>query len=170
MSGRVSRFRPRPLSQVRTDEKKLEPRRNPSGIPAAIPEPTVARAKGSEPLAFGFVAQIVANSGRIRDCQPFLTARNNKGRRSQPSQPFRDFRRQFVTRLLPEKRREAGATPRLLTVRDAAKALSVSSATVYALCKRGEIPHVRVSNAIRIPALVFERARAKQRQRTGSRE
>jgi len=26
----------------------------------------------------------------------------------------------------------------------------VSTATVYALCERGELPHVRVSNAIRL--------------------
>jgi excisionase family DNA binding protein len=50
--------------------------------------------------------------------------------------------------------------PRLLSVREAAKALSVSPATIYALCRRGEVPHFRVSNSIRIPALVLERARA----------
>ncbi|HEY8208907.1 MAG TPA: helix-turn-helix domain-containing protein [Myxococcaceae bacterium] len=31
-----------------------------------------------------------------------------------------------------------------------AERLAVSTATVYALCERGEIRHVRVSNAIRI--------------------
>ena len=39
---------------------------------------------------------------------------------------------------------------RLLTVREVAERLAVSTATVYALCERGEIRHVRVSNAIRI--------------------
>ncbi|WP_176064104.1 helix-turn-helix domain-containing protein [Anaeromyxobacter diazotrophicus] len=65
--------------------------------------------------------------------------------------------------MLQGKRRKAGVAPRLLSVREAAEALSVSPATVYALCKRGEMPHVRVSNAIRIPALVLERVRAKAR-------
>jgi excisionase family DNA binding protein len=37
-----------------------------------------------------------------------------------------------------------------LSVREAAKALSVSPATVYKLCRRGELPHVRVSNSIRV--------------------
>ncbi len=37
-----------------------------------------------------------------------------------------------------------------LTVREVAEQLSVSPATVYALVERGEIAHVRVSNAIRI--------------------
>jgi len=39
---------------------------------------------------------------------------------------------------------------RLLTVREAARRLAVSTATVYGLCGRGELPHVRISNAIRI--------------------
>jgi excisionase family DNA binding protein len=38
----------------------------------------------------------------------------------------------------------------LLTVREVAERLGVSTATVYALRERGELPHVRVSNAIRI--------------------
>jgi len=43
-----------------------------------------------------------------------------------------------------------GGAGRLLTVREAAERLAVSTATLYALCDRGELPHVRVSNAIRI--------------------
>jgi len=38
----------------------------------------------------------------------------------------------------------------LLTVREVAARLAVSTATVYALCERGQLRHVRVSNAIRI--------------------
>jgi excisionase family DNA binding protein len=65
--------------------------------------------------------------------------------------------------LLQGKGRKAGVVPRLLSVREAAKALSVSTATIYALCRRGEMPHLRVSNAIRIPALVLERVRVTRR-------
>jgi excisionase family DNA binding protein len=39
---------------------------------------------------------------------------------------------------------------RLLTVRELAAKLRVSRATAYALCERGELPHVRISNAIRV--------------------
>jgi excisionase family DNA binding protein len=38
----------------------------------------------------------------------------------------------------------------LLAVRQVAQILGVSTATVYLLCGRGELAHVRVSNAIRI--------------------
>ena len=38
-----------------------------------------------------------------------------------------------------------------MTVREVAARLRVSTATVYALCKAGELEHHRVSNAIRIP-------------------
>jgi len=40
---------------------------------------------------------------------------------------------------------------RFLTVREVAQELRVCTATVYALCERRELAHVRVSNAIRVP-------------------
>jgi excisionase family DNA binding protein len=43
-----------------------------------------------------------------------------------------------------------GARPPLLTVREVAAHLKLSTATVYKLVDRGDIPHVRVSNAIRV--------------------
>jgi excisionase family DNA binding protein len=39
---------------------------------------------------------------------------------------------------------------KLLTVRDVARTLRVSTATVYRLCDDGELPHLRVGNAIRV--------------------
>jgi excisionase family DNA binding protein len=44
-----------------------------------------------------------------------------------------------------------------LTVREVARRLRVSTATVYALCHRGELEHHRVSNAIRIPETALAR-------------
>jgi excisionase family DNA binding protein len=38
-----------------------------------------------------------------------------------------------------------------MTVAEVAKHLGVSRSTVYQLCERGELQHVRVSNAIRVP-------------------
>ncbi len=40
---------------------------------------------------------------------------------------------------------------RLLKVGEVAERLGVSTATVYSLCKRGALWHVRVANAIRVP-------------------
>ena len=48
------------------------------------------------------------------------------------------------------------APPALFSVRDVARRLRVSTATVYRLCERGELHHVRVSNAIRIAPGDFE--------------
>jgi excisionase family DNA binding protein len=38
----------------------------------------------------------------------------------------------------------------LLSVKDVAASLGVSRCTVYRLCERGELPHLRISNAIRV--------------------
>ena len=40
--------------------------------------------------------------------------------------------------------------PRLLTVREVAQRLRVRPVTVYRLCERGKLPHLRVSNAMRV--------------------
>jgi len=45
----------------------------------------------------------------------------------------------------------------LLTVRDVAAYLRVSAKTVYILCARGELRHVRVLNAIRVAPLDLQR-------------
>jgi excisionase family DNA binding protein len=38
-----------------------------------------------------------------------------------------------------------------MTVAQVAKQVGVSRSTVYQLCERGDLQHVRVSNAIRVP-------------------
>jgi excisionase family DNA binding protein len=61
-----------------------------------------------------------------------------------------------VTPVLPRSRELlrllAPVEPRLLSVRDVAQRLRVSKATVYALVGAGQLPHLRVSNAIRVRA------------------
>jgi excisionase family DNA binding protein len=49
----------------------------------------------------------------------------------------------------------ARVAPRLLTVREVAERLRVTTATVYALCNRGALQHVRVANSIRVPEAAF---------------
>jgi len=51
----------------------------------------------------------------------------------------------FATPLLP-----ASADRPLLTVREVATALGVCTATVYKLCEKGELQHVRVLHTIRV--------------------
>ncbi len=85
------------------------------------------------------------------------TIRNYSGRSasaSQPSQPlaavFKNFGKKTVQSDASHLRVFRDGTDRLLTVRETAARLSVTTATIYALCERGELPHIRVSNAIRI--------------------
>jgi excisionase family DNA binding protein len=54
---------------------------------------------------------------------------------------------------------------RLLTVREVAARLGVCTALVYTLCDRGELPHVRVSNAIRVTDADLDAYIASQRRR-----
>jgi excisionase family DNA binding protein len=48
--------------------------------------------------------------------------------------------------------RDSGYGSALLTVAEVARQLRVCRATVYRLCAEGRLGHVRVSNAIRVPA------------------
>jgi excisionase family DNA binding protein len=50
-----------------------------------------------------------------------------------------------------------GGTGRLMTVEDMAKHLGLSTATVYKLVARGELMHLRVSNAIRFERIDLDR-------------
>ncbi|MEK7703648.1 MAG: helix-turn-helix domain-containing protein [Myxococcota bacterium] len=61
-----------------------------------------------------------------------------------------------------------GGADHLLSVRQVAERLGVCTATVYKLCDRGDLAHVRVSNAIRIPlaaAAAFVAEEAKKHRR-----
>ncbi len=84
-------------------------------------------------------SQVVGNAG------------DEEGAGVQSSQPVQGVFRFLATALLPEVASGADPEP-LLTVRQVARRLGVSRATVYRLCARGELPHVRVLNALRIPA------------------
>jgi len=85
------------------------------------------------------------------------TVRNYSGRSasgSQPFQPFgavfKDFGKKTVQKNARHLRVFKDGAERLLTVREVAEHLSVSTATVYALCECSQLPHFRVSNAIRV--------------------
>jgi excisionase family DNA binding protein len=59
------------------------------------------------------------------------------------------FRRSFGPPVVQENR--------LLTVREVAAILRVCTATVYRLCSRGSLAHLRVSNSVRIPMAAASR-------------
>jgi excisionase family DNA binding protein len=59
------------------------------------------------------------------------------------------FRRDFATPLLQGFGGAEGAAE-LLTVREVAAVLRLCTATVYRICERGELAHVRVANAVRV--------------------
>ena len=66
-----------------------------------------------------------------------------------PSPGFADFRRSFHAPVMQEKVTVSASS--LLTVKEAAERLKVSTATVYALCEAGLLPYVRIStHSIRI--------------------
>lgn len=50
----------------------------------------------------------------------------------------------------------------VLTVREVAALLKVSTATVYAMVERGELEHFRVVNSIRVPRLSVDGLMQKQ--------
>ncbi len=124
-------------------------------LPNEIPALNEARDTGVEPVAFGSGdrSEVSTNLSRLSqivatvDCHSGI-GHGTDSNRPKPSQPFSEKPKPFGPPVVQAPPLRSVRT--LLTVRDAAAALRLSTATVYNLCKRGELPHVRVSNAIRI--------------------
>jgi excisionase family DNA binding protein len=139
----------------------------------------MARHSGFEPLAFGSGGGRSTSAAVGSPSQAVGIIRVGPAGGVHPSHPVAPVSRSFTAGLLPRfpvdalaRRAESpidgrsgdgnadrpplAAVPRAperyLTVREVAERLRVSTATVYAAVRRSEIPHVRVSNAIRIPA------------------
>jgi len=105
-------------------------------------------------VTYGSGASNVRLVGGSKASQGVERVRAGAGGRVQPSHGIAGVTSPFAAPVLQAL--AAGATsphlaPRLLTVREVAERLGVSTATVYALCKRGLLQHVRVANAIRVP-------------------
>ena len=103
-------------------------------------------------MAFGFVAGSYCKS---RTCKPVQTpAITAKGEGDEPS-PMQVLagKSKFHAAALLQVGSTGSADLRarpLLSVRDAARLLRVSPATVYKLCGDGKLPYTRVLSAIRI--------------------
>jgi excisionase family DNA binding protein len=110
-------------------------------------------------------------AARANRSQISETIANRGGREDQPAQLSTGVSKDFTTRLLPEigsvfapgTAPKVATTPttadlvalhggrdRLLRVTDVAERLGVCAAIVYRLCERGELPHIRVVNSIRV--------------------
>ena len=77
--------------------------------------------------------------GSGKASQPLATIRDDAASESRPSPAF-----------APVTENSADRLRTLLTVREVAAYLRVSTATVYELCARGRLRHIRVLNAIRV--------------------
>jgi len=68
--------------------------------------------------------------------------------------------------LTPGLRAVAESAPPLISPQDAANRLGVCRATVYNLCKRGLLPHVRIGSSVRLALADVIAALAQRRDRT----
>ncbi|MBE2252869.1 MAG: helix-turn-helix domain-containing protein [Myxococcus sp.] len=89
-------------------------------------------------------------AGRGTEAQAFATT--GKGRGAE-SPPLRTASTASTSRGAPVVRKLEA----VLTVREVAALLRVSTATVYAMVERGELEHFRVVNSIRVPRSSVER-------------
>ena len=104
-------------------------------------------------MTYGSGASNVRLVGSSKPSQGVESVRVGAGGRVQPSQGFAGFSSPFaapVLQTLMDGATSPRVAPRLLKVGEVAERLGVSTATVYALCKRGALQHVRVANSIRV--------------------
>jgi excisionase family DNA binding protein len=109
----------------------------------------VAGCTGLEPLGSGVTVDARWIVGARSDSQDAVTTGNTLERSSPFSQPFAAVSRPLGTSLVQSGAIDAGSV-RWVSVRELAAMLRVSTSTVYQAAAAGEIPHLRVSNAIRI--------------------
>jgi excisionase family DNA binding protein len=113
----------------------------------------MARHRGFEPLTYGSGVRSPPLGGSSSGSQVVGNVRRPGRGGVQGAQRLAGVRKSFAASLLHGSgwlRVVDGWRDRLLTVRQVAERLGVSTATVYALVARGELVHVRVSNSIRV--------------------
>jgi len=113
-----------------------------------------ARQAGLEPTTLGLEGSVPGRPAVIKSSQPAIFSL------SAATSPVQTF--PSDTTISQEKwckygaagsaylRRARGGADDLLTVREVASRLGLSTATVYTLCHQGKLTHVRILNAIRI--------------------
>ena len=129
--------------------------------------PFLVRPRGFEPLAFGFVEDIHVSSNTCKDVQACANTGSVSDEKSKNVQIHASLSKDFAGSLLDGMTADVEASRSahpLLSVRQVAKLLGVCPATVYRLCDRGELPHYRVLNAIRIDPGIVKRFLAASRR------
>jgi excisionase family DNA binding protein len=103
----------------------------------------------------GVTAHRATRPDRSTAFNPLASLGLGEGEGVRDSRSFTRFPEAFGPTLVQEARRrlqEASKRipPAVLTVSEVAVRLRVSRSTVYSLCMAGQLPHVRISNALRI--------------------
>ena len=105
-------------------------------------------------MAFGSGVGRATRPERTAAYNPLTSLRSRARagvRNLRPLTPFTEAFGPTLVQGAPHGARPLKAVPApFLTVREAAPRLHVSPATIYRLCAEGKLPHVRVSNAVRI--------------------
>lgn len=109
------------------------------------------RRKGFEPSTPSLGSSSEERPQRASADQELTNTRASSETKSKPLPAATEETRKFVPVVSP-----TGAG-RLLTVRELAELLTVSTATIYAMVERGELACVRISNSIRFPRIEVER-------------
>jgi excisionase family DNA binding protein len=144
--------------------------------PHEFPTIRAERDIGFEPTTFSLGTAARRLAGSSNGSQPVENIQGRTTRSVQISQALGRKAKKFVTRLLPgaprhgsqEKRNGEGpgqGIERFLTVLEASEHLGVSTATVYRLCKEGQLAHARVLNAVRISSTALAALVAEARRR-----
>jgi excisionase family DNA binding protein len=111
---------------------------------------------GFEPAAFGFVVRQTRLPADHRASLSVVFPQERDPACSLPSRAIPVDNADFGAPVVRNRRPGVQVKSDLLTVREAAALLRVCTATVYYLCERGELPCIRVSRLIRIPASDLE--------------
>jgi excisionase family DNA binding protein len=105
------------------------------------------RPNGFEPLTYGSGASNVRLVGSSKRWQGVESVRVGTEGRVHASQGLARFSSPFAAPVL-----QGSTVERWLTVGEVAKRLGLSTATVYALCKQGQLRHVRVTTPFVLPS------------------